>query len=100
MEVYENGRRLRGRFFVLFASPAHGDGSRLGITVTRKVGSAAVRNRLRRRVREIFRRSAAAGAVPGWNLVVNVSPGAAGASFPEIRMELESLLVRAAREPA
>jgi ribonuclease P protein component len=100
LEVYENGRRLRGRFMVVFACAAHGDVSRLGITVTRKVGTASVRNSLRRRVREIFRRSPAAGAAPGWNIVVNVSTRAAGASFRELRTELEFLLVRAAREPA
>jgi ribonuclease P protein component len=99
LEVYEKGRRFSGRLVVVFATLVEGDGSRLGITVTKKVGTAAVRNRLKRRVREIFRRSEAARAVPCRRLVVNVSSRAAEASFSELRAEIESLLARALRGP-
>ena len=94
-ETYDAGRRSQGRLVVVFTSPGEGDGPRLGITVTKKVGSAVVRNRLRRQVREIFRRSPATRTAGPGRLVVNVSPQAARASFAELREELERLFARA-----
>lgn len=94
-EVYDTGRRSRGRLAVVFAAADAGGGPRLGITVTKKVGGAVVRNRLRRRVREIFRRSPAVRSSVSGRLVVNLAPAAAGASFAELREELERLLARA-----
>ena len=94
-ETYDAGRRHHGRLAVVFACFCEGDGPRLGITVTKKVGSAVVRNRLRRRVREIFRRLPAARTGPPTRLVVNVSPRAAAASFAELHEELERLFSRA-----
>jgi ribonuclease P protein component len=97
LETYRLGRRVHGRFVVVFGCPAEGAGARLGITVTRKAGSAIVRNRLRRQIREIFRRSRAGGSALPCRLVVNVLPRAAGAGFVELREELERLLADATR---
>lgn len=46
------------------------------------MGSAVVRNRVRRRLREILR---AAPLIPGHDIVVTAYPEAAGASFDELR---------------
>ncbi len=100
LRIYDTGTRLSGRLLVLFVCPGGGTGPRLGITVTRKAGGAVVRNRLRRRVREAFRRAAAARALPRLDFVVNVSPRAAGATYEELRGETERLLARAAGWPA
>jgi ribonuclease P protein component len=97
--VYRAGRKLQGRRFVVFAAPAATGGVRLGITTTKKVGDAVVRNHLRRQVREIYRRWRAAKKVlhgGGLELVVNVTEQAPGASFATLRDELEPLLSRAA----
>jgi ribonuclease P protein component len=100
LHAYESGRRLSGRLVVVFACPGEGPGPRLGVTVTKKVGSAVVRNRLRRRVREIFRRTREVAAARPCDVVVNVSPRAATTSFAALRAELEPLLVRATRSLA
>jgi len=93
--VYETGRREPGQLAVVFARPADGQKTRLGVTVTRKAGGAVIRNLLRRRVREIFRRSAAVRGAIAHDLVVNVSGRAASSTFSELRRELERLLARA-----
>jgi ribonuclease P protein component len=98
--VYDKGRREPGRLAVVFARPSNGQRTRLGVTVTRKAGGAVVRNLLRRRVREIFRRSAALTGAIAHDVVVNVSPRAASAPFAEMRRELERLLARAVGRPA
>jgi ribonuclease P protein component len=100
LRIYDNGRRLHGRLLVLFVSPGGGSAPRLGITVTRKAGGAVVRNRLKRCVREAFRRAVAAHALPPLDVVVNVSPRAAGAPYEELESELGRLLARAAGLPS
>ncbi len=50
------GRRVGTRWFLVFVAPRQpGVAPRLGITVTRKVGNAVRRNRIKRLVREWFR---------------------------------------------
>jgi ribonuclease P protein component len=51
----EIGKRRVGRYFILVYGPSGHLQSRLGITVTKKIGNAAARNRLKRVCREFFR---------------------------------------------
>jgi ribonuclease P protein component len=55
--VYRRGRSVSTRFLVLhwFEREEDGEGARLGLAVPRAVGTAVVRNRVKRRLREIFR---------------------------------------------
>ena len=93
--VYDAGRKVHGRYATVFALPDGGSGTRLGITVTRRVGGSVERNRARRRVREIFRRLPLPQEAPGHRVVVNVHPRAVEAPFPEFAAELSLLLLRA-----
>lgn len=93
--TYETGTKHHGRLVVVFARPGVGPGPRLGITATRRVGGAVVRNRTRRRVREIFRRWATGARAANVDLVVNVSTRAARAPFGALSDELSTLLSRA-----
>ena len=55
-EISRRGVRSSSRAFVLLWLPENDEGrARLGLTVSRKVGNAVVRNRVKRRVREWFR---------------------------------------------
>lgn len=98
MHVQRHGLRLQTPHFVLFAAkyPGH-DGPRLGMAVSRRVGKAVVRNRLRRRIREHFRLSLR-GLVPdGCALVVIARAGAAELAAPSINAELETATLRLAQ---
>ncbi len=59
---------------------------RLGLSVSKKVGTAVKRNRLRRRLKEIFR-SSAAKLPANLDFVVSARPAAAEASFEELNEE-------------
>ena len=80
----------------LLVRPA-GEASRLGLTVSRKVGHALARNRLRRRIREIFRRQLRfelEGRGRPVDVVVRALPGAAACSHAELPTELLGLACR------
>ncbi len=65
---------------------------RLGITASRKVGNSVVRHRLKRRVREIFRRFKNRDRLTPLDVVVHLKPAAAQADFARFVAEIERLL--------
>ena len=89
------GARRAGRYLVVYAvseaAAARAPGVRLGITASRKVGKAVVRNRVKRWVRESYRRLAPRPAVAR-DLVVIAKPAAAATTFHGIASELRRLL--------
>jgi ribonuclease P protein component len=88
--VQRRGKRQVGPLFVLLATAGHG-GSRVGITVSKSIGDAVVRNRLRRRVKAYLDRTAF-GEPPYRDLVLIARPGAGEADFSAVAAELERLL--------
>lgn len=80
---------------MLFVLPREENGPRLGLTATRKVGGAVVRNRTRRLVREAFRRHRE--LIGRWDVVVNIRQAAVGASYPAIEEEFVALVGRVRR---
>lgn len=90
---------MSGSYFVVFGQPGETAVSRLGITATRKCGDAVERNRLKRTVREIYRRSVPKGPPP-LDLVVNVKSAAASAPFARLEADLVARLAELRRRIA
>jgi ribonuclease P protein component len=77
---YRHGTRLRTRYFTVYAYCREADVVRLGLAVGKAVGTAVVRNRVKRRLRELFRRHKA--LVPGgYDLFVRALPASASAPY-------------------
>jgi ribonuclease P protein component len=100
----EGERRASGRFVVFLGTgprpglgeDAAGARPRLGVTASRKVGNAVVRNRVKRRIRAAFR--ARRGLLPpASDVVVIARPGAAGLGGRSVERELADLF---GREPS
>jgi ribonuclease P protein component len=92
LRCYRQGRRRHGPLATLHFVPNELSHPRLGITASRKVGKAVTRHRLRRRVREIYRRWSDRDALPALDLVVHLKSGAGEASFDELLREMVRLL--------
>jgi len=94
LRLQRSGVRFESPHFVVYAGNLAGypdDGparARLGVTVSRRVGIAVVRNRVKRRVREIFRRVIRDNLPAGASIVVIARAGAATLASPAIDNEL------------
>lgn len=85
--VYEEGRRGSARVCTIFYRSNGLPRTRVGITTPRSVGKAVIRNRIRRRLREVIRLNQAA-LVPGWDVVLNPRPVVAEMPFPALVREV------------
>jgi ribonuclease P protein component len=106
--VYDQGLRVSNPLFAAFClahvdgaipsakSAIQRDGPRLGVTATRALGGAVVRNRIKRRLREAFRMHRS-GLAPRWDIVINPRRAAIGASFAEIEQALMKVIGRCGR---
>ena len=70
-------------YLVLYARKNRTNTNRVGITVSKKLGHAVVRNRVRRRLREIYRLNEAQFQ-PGWDIVVVARTKAVHADFQKL----------------
>lgn len=96
--VQEQGRRFSGRFYLLLARRQDPPGrARFGVTVSRKVGGSVQRNRVKRWVRESYRRLQAL-APAGTDLVLIARPAALTSGLAATTAELETLLRRLGRD--
>ena len=84
------GNKLQDQYLVVLFMPTDGAHSRLGITVSKRVGNAVVRNRLKRLIREWFRINRVS-ITGNWDINVIAKKQAAGAASHRIFMSLEKL---------
>ncbi len=96
--VLGGSRKLRGATAVVHVLPVPGRPSRIGVALTRRlVPSSVDRNRLKRTVREAFRRHPVKHA--GLDCVVALRARYEPAQLPRIRAELQSLFDRLVPRP-
>ncbi|WP_072369702.1 ribonuclease P protein component [Hyphomicrobium sp. NDB2Meth4] len=97
------GRRWSAPTFVLEArarrdEPEPGP-ARFGFTVSKKVGGAVQRNRIRRRFRALTAALRADQMLPGFDYVIIARTGAIDRAFPDLRADLDLALTRVHQPP-
>ncbi|AWW72824.1 ribonuclease P protein component [Erythrobacter sp. KY5] len=81
--------------FVLLTRPNDGEGMRYGITVTKKIGNAVVRNRMKRRFRELLRAALPEGGLANHDHVLIGRSGGVERDYSTMVEELHAALNRA-----
>lgn len=81
--VTRRGARTVTPFFIASVVESPGSPVRFGFVVSKQVGGAVTRNRVKRRLRDIAAQSLRAKSV-GYEVVVRALPAAAGASYGEL----------------
>jgi ribonuclease P protein component len=89
------GLRVARPGVVLLALPNQGLGKRYGVTVTKKIGNAVVRNRMKRRLRELARALLPVEGLPDHDHVLIGREGGVERDFGLMRDELSEALARA-----
>jgi ribonuclease P protein component len=94
--VYRAGRRRSSSHFTVFLRANEMPESRFGVSIKKALGGAVVRNRIRRRLREIVR--CHRSEIPaGWDIVIHPKSAVDKAPFAELTEELLRLLESAER---
>ena len=93
---YRLGKRVRTAYFTVHAY-YRGEGvPRLGLAVGKAVGAAVVRNRVKRRLREIFRLRQA-WVPPGYDLFIRAAPASAEARYDRLEAAFSEAMARLGR---
>ena len=81
-------------YMVLYARRNRTDTNRVGITVSKKLGKAHIRNRARRRLREVYRLNEAL-LTPGWDIVIVARSKSVEAEFAKLTKSFLTLARKA-----
>ena len=88
--LYARGKSAANSYLVIYCRKNGGTENRIGYTVSKKLGHAVVRNRVRRRLREIYRLHEAE-FLPGRDIVVVARSRTVGAPYAKLERAFLSL---------
>ncbi|WP_027364722.1 ribonuclease P protein component [Desulfotruncus alcoholivorax] len=97
--VYNRGISLANRYAVIFALENRLDYSRFGFSVSKKIGKAVVRNKVRRRLKEVCRKCRN-GLDSGYDYIIIARKGIEKLDFNSVQDAVENLVYRIKKKTA
>lgn len=96
LRLSRHGKKIQNKHFVAVFAPGRFQRTRLGLTVTRKVGNAAARNRVKRVLREYFRQNR--HVITGrWDINIIAKKNTRGLSTDQAFLSLQNIFDSIAR---
>lgn len=92
--IYQQKKSFIGKYLVLYIRKNNLDDVRIGFTVSKKIGKAVVRNKVKRRLKEICRVNVSRFA-PGYDLIFVARGKIKGISYQLVEQEIEKLCLKA-----
>ena len=89
--IYRKGKSVVSPYMVLYCQKNRQGRTRLGVTVSTKLGKAVVRNRVRRRFRELWRLNKE-DMLPGWDIILVARVRAIDAPYQKLDKVYRKLL--------
>ncbi|MGP1541402.1 ribonuclease P protein component [Peptostreptococcus stomatis] len=94
-KVYQRGKSLADRNLVIYTMKNKSDKSRIGISISKKVGKAHERNRIRRCIKEAYRLNIDDKVLGGYDLVFIARINAADKDYKELEKSLKYICKKA-----
>ena len=91
-QIHNEGNSAANRLLVIRYLANGSDCSRFGFLVNKRIGNAAVRNKIKRRLREVIRLNPVKS---GWDALFIVRQGAGSAKYQDLKAATDNLLQRA-----
>ena len=92
--VYKYGEHVSGNYTVLYYTSSKTKSLKVGFAVTKKIGHAVVRNKIRRRLREVVKNQLP-NLKQNYNIIVVAKDNITNAKFDELTAELKKLTKKA-----
>lgn len=89
--VYKHGKSFANRYLVIYVLKNRLGTSRVGISISKKVGNAVTRNRIRRLIKENYRLNIDEKIKPGYDIVFIARVSSSNAGFEEIDKSIKQL---------
>ncbi|MFW6030819.1 MAG: ribonuclease P protein component [Halanaerobiales bacterium] len=95
-KVYTRGKSIATRNLVLYYFPNNLDTNKLGLSISKKIGNAVIRNKIRRRVKEIIRLKE--DLKKGYDLIFIARKPIVKLDYNGIKKDIDKLIKRAGLE--
>jgi len=91
-KVYKHGKSFANRYLVMYILNNKSENSRIGISVSKKVGKAIIRNKVRRRIKEAYRLNIDEKIKNGYDIVFIARVAIKDADYVDIEKSMKHLI--------
>ena len=94
-KVYKHGKSFANRYLVMYILKNKSENSRIGISVSKKVGKAIIRNKVRRRIKESYRLNIDENVKYGYDIVFIARVAIKDAEYKDVEKSMKHLVKKA-----